>query len=66
MRRIPLAGQPDSVAISPDEKYAAIVIENERDEDVNDGLIPQLPAGTLQILELRKLFSADPGCAAST
>jgi hypothetical protein len=61
VRRIPLAGQPDSVAISPDEKYAAIVIENERDEDVNDGLIPQLPAGTLQVLELKRLFSADPG-----
>src|ERR687891_246089 len=61
VRRIALAGQPDSVAISPDEKYAAIVIENERDEDVNDGLIPQLPAGTLQILELRKLFASDPG-----
>ena len=40
------------MAISPDEKYAAIVIEKERDEDVNDGLIPQLPGGTLQILEL--------------
>ena len=40
-----MPGQPDSVAISPDERYAAIVIENERDEDVNDGLIPQLPAG---------------------
>jgi Esterase-like activity of phytase len=61
VRRIALAGQPDSVAISPDQKYAAIVIENERDEDVNDGLIPQLPAGTLQILELSRLFSSDPG-----
>ena len=61
VRRIALAGQPDSVAISPDEKYAAIVIENERDEDVNDGLIPQLPAGTLQVLELKRLFASDPG-----
>lgn len=23
----------------------AIAVENERDEDVNDGLVPQLPAG---------------------
>jgi hypothetical protein len=61
VRRLPLAGQPDSVAISPDERYAAIVIENERDEDVNDGLIPQLPGGTLQVLELKRLFSPDPG-----
>jgi hypothetical protein len=47
VKTIPLGGQPDSISISPDERYAAIVIENERDEDVNDGLIPQLPAGTL-------------------
>ncbi|NEX15354.1 MAG: alkaline phosphatase [Halochromatium sp.] len=31
--RIDLGGQPDSVAISPDGRYAAIAIENERDED---------------------------------
>jgi hypothetical protein len=55
VHRIALAGQPDSVAVSPDKRYAAIVIENERDEDVNDGLIPQLPAGSLQVLDLRTL-----------
>jgi hypothetical protein len=42
---ITLPGQPDSVAISKDGKYMAVVIENERDEDVNDGAPPQLPAG---------------------
>ena len=52
VRELELAGQPDSIAISPDLRYAAIVIENERDEDVGDGLIPQPPAGTLQILDL--------------
>jgi hypothetical protein len=52
LRRIALAGQPDSIAISPDQHFAAIVIENERDEDENKGLIPQLPAGTLQVVEL--------------
>ena len=31
---IDLGGQPDSVAISPDGQYAAIAIENERDEFV--------------------------------
>jgi Esterase-like activity of phytase len=61
VKRIPLAGQPDSVAISPDGRYAAIVIENERDEDENDGLIPQLPAGSLQVLDLKRLFL--PGIA---
>lgn len=52
VKTLPLGGQPDSVAISPDEKYAAIVLENQRDEDENDGLIPQLPAGQLVVIEL--------------
>ncbi len=47
----PLSGQPDSVAISPDQKYAAIVLENQRDEDLNDGLIPQLPGGRLLVVQ---------------
>lgn len=33
VRTIPLSGQADSVAVSPDRKYAAIAIENERDEE---------------------------------
>jgi Esterase-like activity of phytase len=49
---ITLGGQPDSIAISPDGEYAAIVIENERDEDVNDGAMPQSPAGFLTIVDL--------------
>ncbi|BBO89381.1 esterase-like activity of phytase family protein [Desulfosarcina ovata] len=48
-----LGGQPDSLALAPDRKRAAIVIENERDEDFDDGLIPQLPSGTLLIVDLR-------------
>ena len=44
--------QPDSVAISPNGRYAAIAIENERDEDVSDGLMPQAPAGFLAIVDL--------------
>lgn len=55
-RIIPLAGQPDSVAVSPDRRYAAIVVENERDEDVEvdgvEGGLPQLPGGTLHVLAL--------------
>ncbi len=50
---IELAGQPDAIAISPTGKYATIVIENERDEDQAGGFIPQLPAGSLQIVDLR-------------
>ena len=48
-----LGGQPDSVAISPDGSIAAVAIENERDEEVNDGEIPQLPAGYVAIFKLK-------------
>ncbi|MBD9386618.1 esterase-like activity of phytase family protein [Agrobacterium sp. AGB01] len=48
-----LGGQPDSVAISPDKTFAAIAIENERDEDVNDGALPQMPAGYLVTVALK-------------
>ncbi len=44
-----LGGQPDSVAKSADGKYLAVVIENERDEGVNDAAIPQMPAGNLTV-----------------
>ena len=47
-----LGGQPDSVVVSPDGTFAAIAIENQRDEELNDGQIPQLPAGELLILAL--------------
>ncbi len=49
---IALGGQPDSVAVSPDGTYAAVVIENERDEDLGDGRPPQAPGGLLQIVDL--------------
>ena len=47
-----LGGQPDSIAVSKDGAFAAIAIENERDEELNDGEIPQLPAGNLKIVPL--------------
>jgi hypothetical protein len=40
-----IGGQPDAVAKAPDGSFIAIAIENERDEEVNDGAIPQMPAG---------------------
>jgi uncharacterized protein YjiK len=40
-----VGGQPDSVAVSPDKNYAAVAIENERDEDLGDGRPPQSPPG---------------------
>jgi Esterase-like activity of phytase len=51
VKSLPLGGQPDSVALSPDHKYAVVVLENQRDEEENDGLIPQLPAGQLVVIE---------------
>ncbi|MET0066332.1 MAG: esterase-like activity of phytase family protein [Candidatus Thiodiazotropha sp.] len=57
VRRIDLGGQPDSVAVSPDGNYAAVVIENERDEDLGDGVPPQAPAGYLVIVDIS---DADP------
>jgi hypothetical protein len=47
-----LGGQPDSLALSEDGKFLAIAIENERDEEVNDGAIPQMPSGNLKIVSL--------------
>lgn len=48
-----LGGQPDSVAVSADRKFLAVAIENERDEDLNDGALPQMPAGNLKIAKLK-------------
>lgn len=55
-----LGGQPDSVAVNKDRTLAAIAIENERDEEVNDGALPQMPAGDLVIL---RLSDGVPDCA---
>ncbi|CUH76359.1 hypothetical protein TRM7557_00860 [Tritonibacter multivorans] len=45
-----LGGQPDSIAKSKDGAFISVAIENERDEDLNDGVIPQLPAGNLVMI----------------
>ncbi len=42
-----LGGQPDSIAAAKDGSFLAIAIENERDEDLGDGGLPQMPAGYL-------------------
>jgi hypothetical protein len=62
VRTVELAGQPDSVKASPDGRYAAVVIENQRDEDVTvdgvEGGLPQTPPGLLQIVDLRGRWTA--------
>ncbi len=56
-----LGGQPDSIARSGDGRFVAIAIENERDEEVNDGALPQAPAGFVVKLPLT---DGRPDCAA--
>ncbi|MFG2539073.1 esterase-like activity of phytase family protein [Streptomyces sp. NPDC048511] len=53
-----LGGQPDSIAISKDQRYAAVAIENERDEEATpaggeEGDLPQAPAGFVQIVDIK-------------
>jgi hypothetical protein len=51
-----MQGQPDSVAVSPDRRFCAVAVENERDEDIFvdgvEGGLPQLPAGHLAVVAL--------------
>lgn len=50
--RCDLGGQPDSTIVSKDGRFLVVVIENERDERLNRGQIPQLPPGNLTIIPL--------------
>ena len=50
--RCDLGGQPDSTAIAPDGSFAAIAIENERNEDLGDGRVGQMPGGTVALVDL--------------
>ncbi|BCJ45163.1 hypothetical protein GCM10010168_69640 [Actinoplanes ianthinogenes] len=61
VRELDLGGQPDSVAVAPSGRYLAVAIENERDEDVDDGALPQAPAGYLVVIDTRtwKLTKVD-------
>lgn len=52
VRSFDLGGQPDSIALDGTGTHGAIAIENERDEDVDDGEIPQSPPGFVQLLDL--------------
>ncbi len=61
LMRCDLGGQPDSTVVSRDGRFLVVVIENERDERLERGAIPQLPAGNLTILPLS---AAGLDCAA--
>ncbi|NKE46853.1 esterase-like activity of phytase family protein [Roseomonas frigidaquae] len=47
-----LGGQPDAATVSRDGRTLVIVIENERDEQRDNGRIPQLPPGNLTTIPL--------------
>lgn len=54
---IDLGGQPDSIAISRDGGFAAIAMENQRDEEFTppgkeEGDLPQPPTGFVQLIDL--------------
>lgn len=53
LRQIDLPGQPDCVSISPDGRFAAIAIENERRSENMDKPMPQMPAGSLTIVDMK-------------
>jgi hypothetical protein len=55
-----LGGQPDSVALAKDGSFLAVAVENERDEDLEDGALPQLPPGHVAIIPLT---AGAPDCA---
>ena len=50
--RCDLGGQPDAVAVAPDGSFVAVAVENERDEDLDSGAIPQMPPGTVALIDL--------------
>jgi DNA-binding beta-propeller fold protein YncE len=55
---IDLGGQPDSIAISPDGAFAAIAMENQRNEEFTppgkeEGDLPQPPTGFVQLIDLK-------------
>src|SRR5690606_4655008 len=55
-----LGGQPDAIARNADGSLIAISMENQRDEDLNDGVIPQLPSGNVTFLDVT---DGTPDCA---
>jgi len=61
--RCDLPGQPDSVAIAPDGSFLAVAIENERDEDLGDGRVGQLPGGAVFMVDLTDEGLIDCGTA---
>jgi hypothetical protein len=49
--KLELPGQPDSIKVAPNHPRLAIAIENERNETLNRGAMPQLPGGSLVLID---------------
>lgn len=49
--RLPLGGQPDSLALDASGRWAAVAVENQRDEDLDEGRMPQGPPGFLVVVD---------------
>jgi len=47
-----IGGQPESIAVSPNEKKAVITIENGREGELGDGILPQYPPGHVAIVHM--------------
>lgn len=47
-----LQGQPDAITLDKNARHAVIAMENERDEKLNKGAMPQLPAGNVLIVPI--------------
>lgn len=54
-----LQGQPDSIALDKLGRNIVVVLENQRDEGLNKGALPQLPAGNVTILPIK---NGSPDC----
>ncbi|MFN3671552.1 MAG: esterase-like activity of phytase family protein [Bosea sp. (in: a-proteobacteria)] len=48
-----LGGQPDSVTLTKDNSKLVVAIENERDEKLDKGALPQSPGGNLTLIGIR-------------
>lgn len=51
--RCELQGQPDSVALDKAARNLVIAMENQRDESVNKGAMPQSPGGNVSVLPVK-------------
>ncbi|HZY67708.1 MAG TPA: alkaline phosphatase, partial [Devosia sp.] len=54
-----LGGQPDAIAKNHDASLIAISMENQRDEELNDGAIPQLPSGNVTFFNVSEGGAVD-------